>query len=106
MQNYIFTIVNYILASENNIRAFVIFIFAFVKYILAYGNNILLQTFRKQKRKPTAKENAHFVFCPTLLPEKYKKSISLPSFANAKKGTNFPHLSYIFTNTLNKKHSI
>ena len=85
--NYIGTPVNNILASSNYILAFVIYIGAFETYILAFVNYIpssatyiLHLWLNKQMRKPTAKENAHFVFCPILSQRKNKKSISLPSF--------------------------
>jgi len=38
--------------------------------------------------------------------ENTKRAFPFPLFAHAKKRINFPHLSCIFPNTPNKKHSI
>ena len=57
------------------------FITAYSK--LTTAENILATAEIKQREIANAKENAHFVFCPTLLPEKIQKehfpSLFLPS---------------------------
>ena len=89
---YIFVIVIYIGTFET-------YILAIVNYILTSETYILTMWLKKQVRKPTAMENAHFVFCPTLFQRKNKKSISLPSFPHRQKKNKFPTASPTYLQT-------
>lgn len=53
--------------------------------IFKLAENILQSATNKQTREAAAKENAHFVFCPTLLPEKIQKEHSPSLFLTSPK---------------------
>lgn len=73
MWSYITVLLFYILMLWNNIFAMQFYIGALRSSIIAIWLYILPLWPKKQKINPTAKENAHFVFCPTLLPTKKQK---------------------------------
>ncbi len=59
------------------------------------------------KQFATAQEKAHLQSAtPNAKPKIAKELFPFPLLPTLKKRINFPHLSCIFTNTLNKKHSI
>ena len=83
MRSSIIALKFYILAMWNNIFTMKIYIETLRSSIITMLFYILPLLLHKQNKNPTAKENAHFVFHPTLLPaEKQKEhfpSLFLPT---------------------------